>query len=105
MEADEIGTLVVTPFPPYRETTLLLRFETGADHSGDGDFPLRSLFPACSGPSSLSRLQPVLAEVSRARTEDSITSDNRWLHSLSAVEAAHEVTAATEYKKQMAFLL
>jgi acyl-CoA synthetase (AMP-forming)/AMP-acid ligase II len=29
MEAGEVGTLVVTPFAPYRETTLLLRYETG----------------------------------------------------------------------------
>ncbi len=27
-QADEAGTLVVTPFPPYRETTLLLRYDT-----------------------------------------------------------------------------
>jgi len=27
-EAGEYGTLVVTPFPPYRETTLLLRYDT-----------------------------------------------------------------------------
>jgi hypothetical protein len=24
-----VGTLIVTPFPPYRETTLVLRYETG----------------------------------------------------------------------------
>jgi phenylacetate-CoA ligase len=28
-EPGAVGTLVVTPFPPYRETTLLLRFATG----------------------------------------------------------------------------
>lgn len=27
--AGELGTIVATPFPPYRETTLLLRYETG----------------------------------------------------------------------------
>lgn len=27
-EEDDLGTLVVTPFPPYRETTLLLRYDT-----------------------------------------------------------------------------
>jgi phenylacetate-coenzyme A ligase PaaK-like adenylate-forming protein len=28
-QAGEIGTLVATPFPPYRETTLVLRYDTG----------------------------------------------------------------------------
>jgi hypothetical protein len=28
-QAGEAGTLVVTPLPPYRETTLLLRYDTG----------------------------------------------------------------------------
>jgi phenylacetate-coenzyme A ligase PaaK-like adenylate-forming protein len=27
-EEGDVGTLVVTPFPPYRETTLLLRYDT-----------------------------------------------------------------------------
>jgi phenylacetate-CoA ligase len=29
VEAGDVGTLVVTPFAPYRDTTLLLRYETG----------------------------------------------------------------------------
>ena len=76
-----------------------------ADCSEGGDSLLRGLFPACFGPSSLSGLQPVLAEVSRARTEVSITSDNRWLPSLSAAEAAHQLAAAPERPVQFLLLL
>ncbi len=87
-QAGEIGTMVATPFPPYRETTLLLRYNTQDVVQVPAQPPTCSLrhLPATS---------PILGKRSL-----SLHHDHGWTfprHIMEALEALEEVPLPARY--------